>query len=165
MKHEEALSLVTRTAQLFEEKQSNEPDIIAALVGYGITPADARKLYLYVQSAFSWAVLKNMGVEKFGVDFQIRANDGSTFHVPVAGQQLFTTALALGISLLQQGYTEDVTVSVFEAVVAKSAEVADANKALSDGVDLTESEIMSTFYGFNPEDFGRKSKRWWEFWR
>ena len=165
MKHEEALALVTRTAQLFEENKSNEADVIAALVTHGITPADARKLYVYVQSAFSWAVLKNMGVEKFGVDFQIRANDGTTFHVPVAGQQLFTTALALGIKLLQQGYTEEITVSVFEAVVSQSAEVAAANKALNDGTDITDSEIMSTFYGFDAEDFGRKSKRWWQFWR
>ncbi len=165
MNQEEALALVTRTAQLFEENNSNEADIIADLVAYGLSPADSRKLYLFVQSAFSWAVLKNMGVEKFGVDFQIRANDGSTFHVPVAGQQLFTTALALGISLLQKGYTEEITVSVFEAVVAKSAEVVAANKALSEGADISESEIMSTFYGFDAEDFGRKSKRWWEFWR
>ena len=165
MKHEEALALVTKTAQLFEEKQSNEAEIIAELVGYGIEPADARKLYLYVQSAFSWAVLKNMGVEKFGVDFQIRANDGTTFHVPVAGQQLFTTALALGISLLQQGYTEELTVSVFESVVAQSEEVVAANKALNDGVDILDSEIMTTFHGFDPEDFGKRSKSWWQFWR
>jgi len=123
MKNEEALALVTKTAQLFEEHNSSEADIVAALEGYGLSHANARKLYLYVQSAFSWAVLKNMGVEKFGSDFQIRANDGTTFHVPVAGQQLFTTALALGISSLQHGYTEDIPVSVFEAVVAQSAEV------------------------------------------
>ncbi len=165
MKHEEALALVTRTAQLFEEKQSNEAEIIAVLLEYGIAHADARKLYLYVQSAFSWAVLKSMGVEKFGADFQIRATDGTTFHIPVAGQQLFTTALALGISLLQQGYTEEIPVSTFEAVVAKSDEVNAANKALSDGADITDSEILSTFYGFDAEDFGRRSKSWWQFWR
>ena len=165
MKHDEAVTLVTKTAQLFEQKGSDETEILAALVAQGHSEVEARKLYLYVQSAFSWAVLKKIGVVKFAVDFQIRSDSGNTFHVPVASQQLCTIALALGIGEPQHGYTEDVSVSVFESVVAQSAEVSAANKALNNGLDVSDSEIMSTFYGFEPEDFGRRSKSWWQFWR
>jgi len=165
LNQQEATALITRTAQLFDEHQSIEPDIIAALEGYGLPGGQARKLYTYVKTAFSWAVLQNMGVKKFASDFQIRANNGSTFHVSVAGEQLFTTALTLAIGLLKHGYSEEIDVNTFEAVVAQSDDIKTANDFLGKGATVEEVEILTTFYGFSPEDFGRRSKSWWQFWR
>lgn len=165
LNQEEASALITKTAQLFEEHQSDEAEVIATLESYGLPFGQARKLSTYVKTAFSWAVLQNMGVKKFASDFQIRANNGSVFHIPVAGEQLFTSALAMAIGVLKHGYDEDITVSVFEAVVSQSDDINMANEALAKGIAVEDTEILTTFHGFDPEDFGKRSKSWWQFWR
>lgn len=164
MTHEEAERLVIRTAQLTAALGGEGDEVQKELRDGGIPGIEAKKAYHFVQAAFGWALVQKLGVTRFPSELKFQSSKGS-FAVPVSSQHLFTTALAVGVGILKHGYTDALPKEVFSSVATSSAEVNAANKALNESVDISGAEISTTFYDFEPEDFGITIRPWWKLWR
>ena len=163
MDHEEAERLVIRTAQL-TAALGNEDEVRKQLCNDGLSGADAKKAYYFVQAAFGWALIKKLGVSKFPSDLRFQSRRGD-FSVPVSSQHVFTAALVVAVNIMEHGYTQALPKEVFSSVALSSAEADAVNKALNAGEDVSGAEISTAFHGFEPEDFGMTARPWWKFWR
>ncbi|QBF28027.1 hypothetical protein EXN22_20915 [Pseudomonas tructae] len=110
----------------------DEDDVAAALQQQGYSRLDAEKLTMFVPSAFSWVVLKRLGIVSLPNHFVAYDEDDKAVKVPVAGQHYFTAALTLAYETFEHGWSAAVPRSTFERVAGRSAEMDAVNKALEE---------------------------------
>ncbi|CAK9887992.1 MULTISPECIES: hypothetical protein [Pseudomonas] len=108
----------------------DEDDVAAALQQQGYSRLDAEKLTMFVPSAFSWVVLKRLGIAGLPNHFVAYDEGDKAVKVPVAGQHYFTAALTLAYETFEHGWSAAVPRSTFERVAGRSAEMDAVNKVL-----------------------------------
>jgi hypothetical protein len=110
---------------------ASEDDIVRQLQQQGYSTVAAEKLNAFVPSAFSWALLKRMGVTSFPSHYIALAANGTEVQLPIAEEHYFTAALHLAYVTLEEGWNEVLPRGAFEAVLGRSAEMGAANEALN----------------------------------
>ena len=108
----------------------DEDEVAAALQQQGYSRRDAEKLTMFVPSAFSWVVLKRLGIASLPNHFIAFDEDDSAVKVPVVDQHYFTAALTLAYETFEHGWSTAVPRSTFERVAGRSAEMDAVNQAL-----------------------------------
>ena len=111
----------------------SEDEVVRLLCEQGYSRIAAEKLNVFVPSAFSWPVLKQLGLSSLPDHFVATASDGTKVKISVANQHYFTAALTLAYSTFQNGWTETVPRSTYEVVAARSAEMKAIDKVYADG--------------------------------
>lgn len=113
----------------------------------------AKKLYVFVPIGFGWALLRKMGVSSFPDDFFIFDEKGEKVEAKIANQHFFTAALGIAQNTIEFGYAPPITKAVFTAIIAHSADVMAANKALYRGADISGSSVLPpTVYDLTVEE-------------
>lgn len=113
-----------------------DADAVEQLQQQGHARVDAVKLSLMVPSAFSWPVLKRLGVTQFPDHFLVPDRAGQLQPFPVAQQHHFTAALTLAFDVFEHGWKAPLDRPTYEAVAARSAEMDIIHKVYSAGGDL-----------------------------
>lgn len=119
----------------------DEDDVAAALQQQGYSRRDAEKLTMFVPSAFSWVVLKRLGLKSLPNHFTAYDEDDNAVKIPVAGQHYFTAALTLAYDTFENGWSTAVPRHTFECVAGRSSEMNAANKVLDKEGSLERAEI------------------------
>lgn len=119
----------------------DEDDVAAALQHQGYSRRDAEKLTMFVPSAFSWVVLKRLGLKSLPNHFTAYDEGDNAVKIPVAGQHYFTAALTLAYDTFENGWSTAVPRHTFECVAGRSSEMNAANKVLDKEGSLEGAEI------------------------
>jgi hypothetical protein len=121
----------------------------------GLGRTDSDVAIELIVTAFGWAILRRMGVEKFPSVFIIEQPGGEQVELNVADSHLFTAALGLASELLESGYTANLPKEGVAAIIAESAEVGAVSKALYDNpsTDLGKVSFRTSFFGFDVHGF------------
>jgi hypothetical protein len=176
--HGDALAGVLRVVDLIAARpDSYDDEIVEALVRDGAGEVDAELLVRFVPMAFSFALLKLMGVSKFPSMFRVYDVRGVLVDMPLATEHYFTAALWLGHEVTTRGYTDRISKEVFQSITVRSAEINAVNQALEAGLTLGElahgtvgSPIL---LGVTSDQIGATrrtpdragpAKPWWRFW-
>ena len=114
----------------------SEDDLVELLVLDGYDRISAEKLNVFVPCAFSWPLLKRLGLAAFPDHFIARDACGTEVKIPVEDQHYFTAALALAFSVFENGWTDSVPRSTYELVVGRSAEMDAINRVCAEGGTL-----------------------------
>jgi hypothetical protein len=104
----------------------------AHLQNKGYSAVQAEKLTVFVPSAFACALLHKMGVS-LASHYIAVARDGSDVTLPIGDEHYYTAALGIAHHTLEHGWSDTLPRLVFEAVIARSAEMDAANGALNAG--------------------------------
>lgn len=120
-----------------------EQQIVEQLMAMDYSEVQAEKLNAFVPSAFSWALLKRMGVSAFPNHYIALTSDNREKQLPLEQEHFFTVALQLAREALEQGWTETLPRQVFVAVVSRSAEMSAANQALNAGDSLAGASLQA----------------------
>ena len=141
--HESALKAVRDTTWVMVSSPSaSEDEIVIRLTGLGYSATGAEKLNAFVPSAFAWVLLRRLGVGIFPSHYIALDADGTEVSIPVAREHYFTAALQLAFETLEHGWSDDLPREAFEAVIARSAEMNAANKALNEGASIAGAAIQ-----------------------
>nr|BFD42820.1 hypothetical protein FFPRI1PSEUD_43190 [Pseudomonas sp. FFPRI_1] len=116
--------------------EASEDEIVQLLLERGYSPIAAQKLTVFVPSAFSWIVLKRLGVKHLPNHFIALDEAGQEVRVPVSSQHYFTAALTLAYNTFENGWSKILSRKTYEMVADRSAEMAAANQALYRGESL-----------------------------
>lgn len=111
---------------------ASEDEIVRHLQQQGYSATDAEKLNAFVPSAFSWAMLKRLGVTSFPSHYIAFTRNGQEVQIPIAEEHYFTAALHLACLTLEEGWSEALPRNAFESVIGRSPEMAAANQALNE---------------------------------
>lgn len=122
--------------------EASEDEVVRVLQERGYSPSSAEKLNVFVPSAFSWALLRRMGVRSFPSYFVAIDVRGAEVQLPIAGEHYFTAALELAYTTLENGWSEDLSRQAFETVASRSAEMGAANKTLTAGESLEGASLQ-----------------------
>jgi len=140
--HDLAMERVLLTVNHLRSDPEIDDEILAnALQNQGVPRVDAELLVLFVPIAFTWAILKKMGVSSFPSTYLVANCNDQTVELPISREHYFSTALHLAHHTTEYGYTDAVTRDGFEAIIARSAEMNAANKALREGADIAGSTV------------------------
>ncbi len=143
MDHAQAIRGVLDTIDLIAASpQISEDELVHSLEAQGYTTTQAEKLIAFVPSAFSWALLKRMGLESFPSNYLVISEAGREIPLPIATEHFFTAALHLAYSTLEEGWSEKLSRSTFEATISRSAEMSAANQLLNAGHSVTEAKLL-----------------------
>jgi hypothetical protein len=135
--HATALAGVADAVSVMVSKpDASEAEVVRLLQQQGYSVAAAEKLNFFVPSAFSWALLRRMGVKSFPNHYVALDARGSEVELPIGKEHYFTAALQLAYITLEEGWSEKLPREAFEAVVSRSAEIGAANKALGQNDSL-----------------------------
>lgn len=135
--HAAALQGVMDTIGIIaRQPEASEDELVEALQAQGYSRVDAEKLNVFVPSALAWIVLKQLGLAHLPDHFLAADTRGQLVEIPVADQHYFTAALNLAYSTFENGWSEDLPRSAYEAVAARSAEMGIANNVLNQGGSL-----------------------------
>ena len=126
----DAISAMARNASISED------DLVELLQEKGYSRIDAEKLNAFVPSAFSWPVIKKLGLENLPSHFVAVSKDGAEVQIDISSQHYFTAALTLAISTLENGWSSTVPRKTYEIVAGRSAEMNATNKVLDEGGSL-----------------------------
>ena len=144
--HELAMQRVLLTVKGFHETPDiDDETLVAQLCDADIPKVDAELLVLFVPMAFSFAILRRMGVTSFPNTYLVSNRHDKPVEMPIAREHYFSTALQVAFSTTEHGYNDTVTREGFEAIVSRSAEMNAANKLLDKGGDLAGSTVGPTF--------------------
>jgi len=119
----------------------DEDEVAAALQQQGYSRRDAEKLTMFVPSAFSWVVLKRLGLKSLPNHFTAYDQHDTAVSIPVAGQHYFTAALTLAYNTFENGWSAAVPRHTFERVAGRSSEMNAANQVLDKEGSLEGSTI------------------------
>lgn len=132
--HEEAFDCVMRVVDLIAAcPEISDEELVARLMQNGVAKVDAELLVVFVPCAFSFALLKLMGLSNFPSTYQVQNNKGKWVEFPLAAEHYFTAALGVGHDIATRGYTERVNKAAFQAVSMRSAEMDAINKYFDAG--------------------------------
>ena len=132
--HTAALEAVMDAVHVISEKDSiNDDEVVFHLQNLGYTKVEAEKLNVFVPSAFSWPVLKKLGVASFPSIFIAIDKDGTEVKFPIANYHYFTAALTLAYEIFQYGWTKEIPRSTYEAIAGRSAEMDIVNTVYNKG--------------------------------
>lgn len=123
-------------------REASEDDIVTRLTDLGYSASNAEKLNAFVPSAFAWVLLRRMGVTSFPSHYIALDAGGREVNVPIAGEHYFTAALMLAFETLEGGWSESLSREQFEAVIARSADMNAANKALNAGDSIAGAALQ-----------------------
>jgi hypothetical protein len=141
--HSTALLGVLDAVRLMAELPAkSEQEIVERLRAMGYSEVHAEKLNVFVPSAFAWALLKRMGVSAFPNHYIALTRDRREKQLPLEQEHFFTAALQLASQTLEEGWTEGLSRQTFETVIARSAELNAANKALNEGDSLAGASLQ-----------------------
>jgi hypothetical protein len=125
----------------------SEDDLVELLQKKGYSKIDAEMLNVFVPSAFSWPVIKKLGLENLPNHFVAMSKDGGEVQIPVSSQHYFTAALTLAYSTFENGWNSTVSRATYEIVAGRSAEMNAANKVLNDGGSLEGATLSPLVLG------------------
>jgi hypothetical protein len=135
--HSRASDRVLTVVDLIGERPDrSDDDIVQALVRDGVAKVDAELLVRFVPAAFTWVLLRKMGVSSFPCTFIVYDREQRPVELPIASEHYFTSALLIAYDVTTHGFSARISRAAFESVVSRSAEMAAANKALEAGEDL-----------------------------
>jgi hypothetical protein len=124
MDHAYAIRGVLDTVKIIAASSKvSEDELVHSLEGLGYTTTQAEKLNAFVPSAFSWALLKRMGLESFPSNYVVISNAGREVPLPIASEHFFTAALHVAYYTLEQGWSDELSHAAFEATISRSAEM------------------------------------------
>jgi hypothetical protein len=156
--HEHGIAMqgVLDTLRIVQARpEIDEDELVSALQRQGYSPLQSEKLNAFVPSAFAWAMLKRMGVESFPSHYITFAKSGQEVQLPLAQEHYFSAALLLAYQTLEEGWSDELPRSTFEAVIGRSAEMGAANQALSSGSSLAGCALQSLrVFRFDAEEAG-----------
>lgn len=156
--HAFAVHRVYLAATIITRAEGEDDDrIVERLVAEGMSALDAEKLLAFVPSAFAWALLKKMGVRSFPRTFTVFDTQGREISRAVASEHYFTAALAVGYDIVANAYTVQIPKETFRSVVARSAAIAAANKALNQNIDIEGGRVLPPqFFRITAEELDRE---------
>jgi hypothetical protein len=176
--HADAVAKVLHVVDLIAARpDSDDAEIVAALVRDGVGEVDAELLVRFVPCAFMFALLKRMGVSQFPGTFFVYNSRGDPVEMALAEEHYFAAALGLAHEVTTRGYNEQISKETFQAVTRRSAEMAAVNKALAAGHTVEELAAARLrppmFFGVTAEQVAAsrpspgagRGKRWWNFWQ
>jgi hypothetical protein len=166
---------VLRVVDLLTRRPDMRDDEVeAALVGKGVGPVDARLLTLFVPSALSYPMLRQLGVTGFPGVYGVRRRSGRWTYLPLAGEHYFTAALAWAEGLFVLAPADrPLAAEAWNAVAGRSAEMdCVTNMLTSHGPEGLRGAVMSPpmLGGLTAEEIaasrqsGRPPRSWWRFW-
>jgi hypothetical protein len=118
-----------------------EDEVVLLLQQKGYSRIEAEKLNVFVPSAFSWIVLKRLGVTSLPNHFVAKDACNNEVEIPISSQHYFTAALTLAYSTFENGWSNTVSRKTYEAVAARSAEMDIVNKVLDQGGSVDGSTL------------------------
>jgi hypothetical protein len=118
-----------------------ELELVAALERKGFSHLHAEKLCVFIPSAFTWALLKRMGVDSFPNHYRALDRYGKGVSLPIANERYFNAALQLACDRLEHGWSGALTKDQFQSVVVRSAEYGALNQALHAGKALEGAKV------------------------
>ena len=107
----------------------------------GYSEIHAEKLTAFVPSAFACALLHRMGVS-LASHYIAKSGDAIDTSLPIADEHYFTAALVVAQHTLENGWSHALPRQVFEAVVARSAEMAAVNNAMASGASIAGGSLQ-----------------------
>ncbi len=135
--HDDALAGVLRVVDLIADRPDRTADeLVETLVRDGVGEVDAELLVRFVPVAFSFALLKLMGLSKFPSTFCVSDASGEWVEMPMAAEHYFSAALYLGYEVTTYGYTDRIRKQTFRAITMRSAEMDAVNRFLEAGHTL-----------------------------
>jgi hypothetical protein len=154
--HHIAVERVMRVIDLIAARRDiSDEDVVVALVEEGIDEVDAELLVRFVPCAFSFALLKLLGVGIFPSTYQVQNSAGQWVEFPLSAEHYFSAALGVGYEVTTHGYTERVSKATFEALTLRSVEMRAVNEYFRSGgtrEELAGSTIdPPTFLGVTAE--------------
>ncbi len=154
MNHSQAERLIIQTTRAFLLASGDRDKAIDLLIEEGIAGVAAALYSDLIPMAFGWALLKEIGVQKFPIEIELQ-DEGTK--VKVTNSHLFTAALNLAWDIFQNGYTEIFSKRVVEMLVSHSAEVVAMNKALNSDpkLNVAEVELTSSLFGYSSKEFAQ----------
>ena len=141
--HEAALKAVLDVVDILQAQPSvSDDDVVRSLRIRGYSLNEAERLNALIPSAFSWVQLRRMGMSEFPNTYLAYDRSGSEIPIPVATDHYFTAALHLAYEALENGWSEVLSRSAFEAVLTRSAAMNAANRALNDGASIEGAQLQ-----------------------
>lgn len=119
-----------------------DDEIVMALVQQDVPKLDAELLVRFVPMAFTWIVLRKMGVSSFPNSFFVLNKHEHPVEMPIAREHYFAAALMIADNLVGRGFSEQISRPTFEAIITRSAEMDSVNKALAAGKDIAGGKIL-----------------------
>lgn len=167
-----ALVRVLRVIELMTSRSGvGDDEVIAALVGDGIGPADARLLVLFVPIALAYPMLRRLGVTGFPGFYTVRSASGRWVYLPLAGEHYFTAALAWAEELFARDPADrSLDAAAWNAVAGRSAEMDAINNMLAaHGAEAVRGAVVSppALAGITAEEIAASRpppRPWWRFW-
>ena len=95
---------------------------------------DSELLVRFVPMAFTWMVLRKLGVSSFPSSFIVFDQRERPVELPIAREHYFASALVIADDVVNHGFSNRITRATFEAIIARSAEMDSANMALADDI-------------------------------
>jgi hypothetical protein len=120
----------------------SDDQIVAALIQQDVPKLDSELLVRFVPMAFTWRVLREMGVTSFPSSFIVFDQRERPVEMPIAREHYFASALDIADGVVSRGFSDRITRQAFEAIITRSAEMDSANKVLAAGKGLAGSKIM-----------------------
>lgn len=140
--HSVASQRVLRVVEMIAaEPDRSDDQFVTALVQEGIAKVDAELMIRFVPTAFTWALLRKMGVSTFPSTFVVFDKKDRPVELPIANEHYFTSALLIATDVMAHGFTDRVSKPAFESIITRSAEMDAANKALAAHGDLSDATI------------------------
>jgi hypothetical protein len=114
---------------------------VAALVSKGIAGVDAGFLAAVVPIAFSWMILRKLGVEGFGDELFAFDSKERPVAFAMVREHYFAAALSIADDIATHGFSSRISRTTFEAIVARSRLMQVANDRLDAGEDVTKIKL------------------------
>jgi len=135
----------------------SDDQIVEALVQQEVPKLDSELLVRFVSMAFTWVLLRKMGVNSFPSSFIVFDKRDRPVELPIAREHYFASALVIADNVVNHGFSDRITRPTFEAIIARSAEMDSANKVLAAGKELAGSKILSpALLGLSAEEIAAR---------
>jgi hypothetical protein len=141
--HRLAVVAAVKTAQLIAQyPDASDEELIAKIKALGVSEVEAYKLCFFIPSAFTWALLKKMGLTSFPSTYIVEEVNGEETELPIAGEHYFTAALSIAVETVENGWSEEMPRTCFEKVIGRSPEMGALNKFLAAGHALSDAKLL-----------------------
>ena len=143
--HYETSQKVMKAIKILALEKLKEPyEAIDELVKNGFERFEAEQLWFLVPFAIARPLLSRLGIKDFPVEFDVDTIENERLRFNLGHQHIFTCALAVA----EKSFNEEfLPKEVIQQIIFWSPEFLVVNNALSDGIDIKESQLfVSVFY-------------------
>jgi hypothetical protein len=158
--HQEAIDHIFKYIEAITSKPSqSDDDFVKILLSQSISRIDAELIVRFVPIAFTWVLVRKMGITSFPGTFVVLDTNQKPRNMPIAEEHYFLSALGVADEIVKDGFTHQVSRTTFEAIISRSAEMDAVNQALSAGRKIPGGKILSPILlGISAEEIAEHRK-------